>query len=220
MGLNVTDLCCERSGRVVLDELSFAVAPGEALILRGPNGAGKSTLLRALAGLLAPRRGEIRLDDVSQARDGDGYAEGIAYAGHLDAIKPQLTIAENLDFWAALYGGEGIDAALERFDLRALSDRPAHACSAGQKRRLGLARLLVARRRLWLLDEPTVSLDAAAVARFGAVTREHCAAGGLAVIATHIDLDLGPSRALTLTPPVPGGADRASSDPFLSGAWT
>lgn len=107
MGLNVTDLCCERSGRVVLDGLSFAVAPGEALILRGPNGAGKSTPLRALAGLLTPRRGEIRLGGVSQARDADGYAEELAYAGHLDAIKPQLTVAENLDFWGRFMAARG-----------------------------------------------------------------------------------------------------------------
>ncbi len=214
MGLTVTDLSCNRGGRLVLHDLGFSLADGETLILRGPNGAGKSTLLRALAGLL-PARGRVEID--GRPADRDARAEQVAYAGHLDAIKPQLTVAENLGFWAALLGGDAA-AGLAAFDLAAIADRPAHLCSAGQKRRLGLARLLLARRRLWLLDEPTVALDAAAVARLLQAVRGHCAAGGLAVIATHGPLDLGPASELALSPEAAARAG-AAADPFLAGPW-
>ena len=170
MALRVVDLACTRAGRPVLAGLGFELAAGEALLLRGPNGAGKSTLLRALAALL-PATGRIELD--GQPLDADTAPERVAYAGHLDAIKPQLTVAENLGFWSALLGGGGIGAALAAFDLAPLADRPAHLLSAGQKRRLGLARLPLAPRRLWLLDEPTVSLDAASVARLTAAVAAH-----------------------------------------------
>ena len=213
MGLTVTDLSCSRGGRLILERLSLALAPGETLVLRGPNGAGKSTLLRVLAGLL-PASGRVELD--GRPLRGDAGAEALAYAGHLDAIKAQLTVAENLAFWAGLFGGDPAPA-LAAFDLGPIADRPAHLCSAGQKRRLGLARLLVAPRRLWLLDEPTVSLDAEAVARLLAVLRAHAAGGGLAVIATHAPLDLDPARELVLGPVAAGPAREA--DPFLAGAW-
>jgi heme exporter protein A len=213
MGLSVTDLSCTRGGRLVLVRISFALAPGETLVLRGPNGAGKSTLLRALAGLL-PASGRVELDGRALGRD--ARAEAVAYAGHLDAIKPQLTVAENLAFWAGVFGGDP-EPALSAFDLGSLADRPAHLCSAGQKRRLGLARLLLAPRRLWLLDEPTVSLDAEAARRLLAALGAHAAAGGLAVIATHGPLAVAPARELTLAPE-PLAAPAA--DPFLAGAWT
>lgn len=218
MGLSVENLSCARAGRPVLRGLCFDVAPGQAMLLRGPNGAGKSTLLRALAGLL-PARGAITLDGLSRAAAPDLFAERIAYAGHLDAIKPQLTVAENLRFWAALFGGGDIAAALDAFDLAAIADRPAHVCSAGQKRRLGLARLLVCKRRLWLLDEPTVALDAAARGRFAAAVRAHCATGGLALIATHVDLGLGETPELALSPLSAADGVAAAADPFLAGTW-
>jgi heme exporter protein A len=214
MGLTVTDLSCTRGGRLVLHGVSFALAPGETLILRGPNGAGKSTLLRALAGLV-PASGRIELD--GRPADRDARAEEVAYAGHLDAIKPQLTVAENLAFWAGLLGGDPAPA-LAAFDLGPLAHRPAHLCSAGQKRRLGLARLLLAPRRLWLLDEPTTALDAEATARLLAALRAHSAADGLTVVATHVPLDLAPARTLTL-PPEPAPDARAAADPFLAGRW-
>jgi heme exporter protein A len=214
MGLSVTDLSCARGGRLVLDRLSFALAPGETLLLRGPNGAGKSTLLRALAGLL-PASGRVALD--GRPLGPDARTDLVAYAGHLDAIKPQLTVAENLAFWAGLFGGDPVPA-LAAFALAPLADRPAHLLSAGQKRRLGLARLLLAPRRLWLLDEPTVALDADATARLLAALAAHAAAGGLAVVATHAPLPLPSARELTLAPE-PASA-RAAADPFLAGAWT
>ncbi len=219
MGLSVENLSCARAGRPVLRNLSFEIAAGAAMLLRGPNGAGKSTLLRALAGL-SPAQGRVALDGLDRANAPDLYAERIAYAGHLDAIKPQLTVAENLGFWAALFGGGGVTRALDAFDLGPIADRPAHVCSAGQKRRLGLARLLVCERRLWLLDEPTVGLDAEARARFAAAVRAHCAGDGIALIATHVDLGLGAAPELALAPVTADDTGAAEgSDPFLAGSW-
>ena len=217
MGLAVNDLALDRAGRRIVEGLSFELAAGRALVLRGRNGAGKSTLLRALAGLLPPAAGRIALDGADLARDADAWTDRVAYAGHLDAVKPQLTVLENLGFWAAVLGAPpGADlAALDEAGLGPLADRPAYACSAGQKRRLGLARLLLAPRRLWLLDEPTVSLDAEASDRLAARVRAHCAGGGLAVVATHVALDLGPAATLALEPRAPAAARAA--DPFLAG---
>ncbi len=175
--LVVSDLTCARGGVPVLSGVSFRVAAGEAALLRGPNGSGKTTLLRTLAGLQPPLEGDISLPP-----------EEIAYAAHADGLKSTLTVAENLSFWASVYGTGEITGALERFRLTDLARRPAQNLSAGQKRRLGLARLLVMGRKVWLLDEPTVSLDTASVALFAEAVRAHLDGGGLALIATHIDL--------------------------------
>ncbi|WP_417627386.1 heme ABC exporter ATP-binding protein CcmA [Pararhodobacter aggregans] len=189
MEMRVTDLACARGGLPLIEGLSFAVASGEALVLRGPNGSGKTTLLRTLAGLQPALTGEITCPP-----------EQMAYAAHADGLKSTLTVAENLSFWAAIHGQKDIAGALEAMNLRDLAERQAHHLSAGQKRRLGLARLLVTGRWLWVLDEPTVSLDAASVALFAGVVRDHLAAGGAALLATHIDLGLPEARVLDLTP--------------------
>ncbi|WP_210527481.1 heme ABC exporter ATP-binding protein CcmA [Rubellimicrobium arenae] len=180
MTLRVQGLAVARGGVPVLTDLGFTVDPGHALVLRGPNGAGKTTLLRVLAGLAPPLAGRIDLPP-----------ESAAYASHADGIKATLSVTENLRFWAALYGRPWADQVLDDFDLRTLKDRPAGTLSAGQSRRLGLARLGVIGRQVLLLDEPTVSLDAASVARFAAWLRErHLGRGGIAVIATHVPLGL------------------------------
>lgn len=179
MHLNVQDLSVARGGIAVLEGLSFTVNPGHALILRGPNGIGKTTLLRSLAGLQPALNGEINAPN-----------ESIAYAAHSDGIKHVLTVRENLEFWADVFGTNDIAPALNAFELEPLANRPAGALSAGQKRRLGLARLLVTARPIWILDEPTVSLDTHAVEMFANVIRAHLAGGGIALIATHIDLGL------------------------------
>ena len=186
LALVVENLAVARGGVAVLEGVSLSLAPGEVLELRGANGVGKTTLLRTLAGLQPALAGAV------------SGAEDVAYAGHADGLKAMLTVGENLAFWAAVYGGT-VGVALAALNLVALSDRRAADLSAGQKRRLGLARVLVSGRRVWLLDEPTVSLDAASVALFGAVLRGHLAAGGSALIATHVDLGLPEARALDLT---------------------
>ena len=176
--MRVSDLAIVRGGVPLLAGLSFAVEPGSALILRGPNGIGKTTLLRTLAGLQPPAAGQIEVPE-----------DSVAYASHADGIKGQLSVVENLNFWARVYGMADVtDAVLERFALQDLHARAAATLSAGQKRRLGLARLAVIGRKILLLDEPTVSLDTASVGRFATFLQDHLDAGGSAVIATHIDL--------------------------------
>ena len=225
MELMAENVTCRRGGRTVLSALSFEAKAGKPLILRGPNGAGKSTLLRLLAGLLPLTGGEVRFGDVSLRKDRATFQEQVAYAGHLDAVKPALTVHQNLSLWAALFDGDGsgTERALAHFGLDRIAERPAVQCSAGQKRRLGLARLMVVDRPVWLLDEPTVSLDADAAQKLAALVRAHCDAGHLALIATHIDLGLADAEVLQLeaeadAPGVPLGL--AGDDAFLSGDWT
>ncbi len=189
MELTVQDLSVTRGGVPVLEGVSFDVAAGEVLILRGPNGIGKTTLLRTVAGLQPPLSGHVGLE-----------REAMAYAAHADGIKATLSVRENLAFWAAVFGTGDIASALTSFDLAALADRAAGGLSAGQKRRLGLARMVVTGRPVWVLDEPTVSLDTQAVALFAQAVRAHLAGGGLALMATHIDLGLDEARVLDVGP--------------------
>jgi heme exporter protein A len=172
-----------RGDRLVLDHVSLAVPAGGALLLLGPNGAGKSTLLRVLAGLKRPDAGRVLFDGK------DEPAGQIAYLGHQDAIKPGLTAAENLAF-AASISGRPIDAALAALGLAPLAGLPARMLSAGQKRRLALARVYVSGAPLWLLDEPTLGVDTASVAAFGALLAAHRTQGGVVVAATHLPLPL------------------------------
>ena len=177
--LAVQDLAVSRAGVPVLQGVSFALEAGRALVLRGPNGIGKTTLLRTIAGLQPPLQGRVA-----------AAPDSLTYAAHADGVKATLTVAENLTFWARVFGTDAVGAAIDQMALRDLADRRAANLSAGQKRRLGLARLLVSGRAIWVMDEPTVSLDTASVQLFATVVRDHLAAGGAALIATHIDLGL------------------------------
>ncbi len=200
MTVSVHDLCVARGGVPILVDVTFDLAAGAALILQGPNGSGKTTLLRTLAGLQPPLAGHI-----------EGCEDRIAYAAHSDGLKSMLSVQENLRFWAAVFGRSDIAPALDAFNLHDLTDRLAGTLSAGQKRRLGLARLLVTGRPIWMLDEPTVSLDKNAVQMFAAAVEAHIASGGSALIATHIDLGLRDAQVLDV------GQFKASSD-ALAGA--
>ncbi|WP_424137385.1 heme ABC exporter ATP-binding protein CcmA [Roseomonas chloroacetimidivorans] len=195
--LAADDLAIRRGGRVVLAGLSLRAAPGEALLLLGPNGAGKSTLLRALAGLLRPAAGRVTWDGEDVAGDTAAHGGRTRYLGHQDAIKPALTPREDLVFWARLRGGDP-DVALAALGLSALAGLPCRRLSAGQRRRLALARLALGEAPLWLLDEPTLGLDSASVGRLGALLAAHRARGGIVLAATHLPLPLPGARELAL----------------------
>lgn len=205
MEFSANDLACRRGGVTVLEHVSFSLNAGEALILRGPNGSGKTTLLRCIAGLTPPAFGQLSFD-----------ADDVAYAAHADGLKDQLTARENLQFWAEVYGAPEINPAINAFDLAPLLERRTQDLSAGQRRRISLARLMLTGRPLWALDEPTVSLDTATVARFAQAVGAHLANGGSAIIATHIDLGLSQARTLDINQF--RARQETHSDPFLDEA--
>jgi heme exporter protein A len=192
-------LTLDRGGRRVFAELSFTARAGRALIVTGANGSGKSSLLRLVAGLLRPAAGELTLGG------GDpelSIGQQCHYFGHQDALKVQLSVGENLAFWRAFGSTPGlaVDEALDRVGLGRLIELPAAYLSAGQRRRLAFARLLVADRPIWLLDEPTAALDAASEAKMIGIVDRHLASGGLVVAATHLPLGLADPDRLVLDP--------------------
>ena len=192
-------LACVRGDRAVFSGLDFALGAGEVLTLTGPNGSGKSSLLRTMAGLLPPVSGAIEWEGANIAEDREAHAARLHYVGHLDAVKLALTVAENLRFWSALRpDGGDIQPALDQFGISALSDLPARFLSAGQRRRLALARIAVSKAPLWLLDEPTVALDSEGIAAVHAAIRNHCAEGGSCVVSTNAPLDLPDAKGLDL----------------------
>ncbi|MBV8791745.1 MAG: heme ABC exporter ATP-binding protein CcmA [Pseudolabrys sp.] len=195
MELVADSLACDRGGRNVFTDLSFSVSAGEALTVTGRNGAGKSSLLRIIAGLLRATSGSVLL--TGGQRD-LSLAEQAHYVGHQDACKPALTVAENLEFWSCYLGGKIRSNALDAVGLNALADLPAAYLSAGQKRRLALARLIAVRRPVWLLDEPTSALDTAAQKMLAASMKTHLKSGGLIVAAAHGPIGLSRARQLRL----------------------
>ncbi|QJP15988.1 heme ABC exporter ATP-binding protein CcmA [Starkeya sp. ORNL1] len=201
MRLIAEGLSCTRGSRLLFQDLGFSLDQGQALVVTGPNGTGKSSLLRLLAGLATLQAGTVRLEGgLSDVPLG----EQAHYLGHLDAHKAALSVSENLAFWRTVLGSPAlsVDEALAEVGLAALARLPVAVLSAGQKRRLALARLIVARRPLWLLDEPTTALDISAQARVSALARDHLASGGLIVAATHAPLDFGTTQELRLGTPI------------------
>jgi heme exporter protein A len=198
MQLIAESLTLARGGRIILARLSFVVRAGESLLVTGPNGAGKTTLLRTVAGLGRPVSGALRLERGDPERT---IGEQCHYCGHLNAVKARLSVAENATFWARFLGASEslVAPALARLHLAALADVSAAYLSAGQQRRLGLCRLLLANRAIWLLDEPTVSLDRAGHVTLKQIINAHIAAGGIAIAATHAPLDLANSNELRLS---------------------
>lgn len=198
LALSGQGLACERGGRLVFSALDVRVVGGDLVLLRGPNGVGKSSLLRLIAGLLPLRAGQLTLEHGDPERT---IGEQAHYVGHLDALKPALTVEENLGFWRRMLGaGDSVASALEAVGLAPLAAFPAAILSAGQRRRLALARLLVAPRPLWLLDEPTTALDTEGQQRLASLIRRHRERGGMALVATHLDL-AGATASITLGRP-------------------
>jgi heme exporter protein A len=195
--IEAQELACWRGERLAFDCVSFAISPGDALLLKGPNGAGKSSLLRLLAGLLPLAAGRLLWDRADALADLTAHGARLRYLGHQDALKPSLSAAENLAFYARLHGGD-VMRALAALHLEALADLPARVLSSGQKRRLALARLALGHAPLWLLDEPSVGLDAASVEALAPLFAAHRAAGGMVVAATHLPLPLPDARELQL----------------------
>ena len=192
-------MACIRGERPVFSGISFRLERGGALALVGPNGAGKSSLLRILAGLLKRADGALTWDGAPLDDDWAAHRGRLHYVGHLDAVKPTLTVAENLDGWARFRGAARAESdALAALGIEALADVPGRYLSAGQKRRLALARVLATPAPLWLLDEPTVTLDADAAARVGAIIAAHRGGGGMAIVATHGEIALDGADRLDL----------------------
>ena len=198
-------LSCIRGEREVFRHLDFGLDAGGMLVLTGPNGSGKSTLLRLMAGLLSAAQGTMTWDGASTADDPEAHNARLHYVGHLDAIKPALDVTENLLFWASMHGG-GADAAnrvsnaLSALDIGFLSDTPAQYLSAGQRRRVALARILASPARIWLLDEPTTALDKDAMATLEQIIADHRTAGGMVVVSTHTAIAGEDQAVLDLAP--------------------
>jgi heme exporter protein A len=196
MQLTASNLACIRGGREVFAGLNFSLSSGEAMMVTGRNGAGKSSLLRMIAGLLCVSDGRLALSDADAV-----LAEQAHYLGHQDAIKNSLSVGENLQFWADYLGSrEAIEPALQAVELMPLAGLPAAYLSAGQRRRLSIARLVAVKRPVWLLDEPTSALDVSSQKRLAELMREHLAGGGMIVAAAHGSIGLERARELMLGP--------------------
>jgi heme exporter protein A len=190
--LTAEKLACTRGDRILFENLSFRVKAGQALAVEGANGAGKTSLLRLIAGFLSPAAGRLILQDAQgESDDAEERGKKIGWLGHQDGLKPQLTVQEQLTFWAALYRGTANTMVLEQVGMARQADLPCRYLSAGQKRRLALARLLVSQRPLWLLDEPFAALDTSGQALIAQLMALHCGQGGIIIAATHEPLGLG-----------------------------
>ncbi|MBL94847.1 MAG: Cytochrome c biogenesis ATP-binding export protein CcmA [Alphaproteobacteria bacterium MarineAlpha3_Bin5] len=194
------NLKCCRGDRTVFRGLSFCLEEGQALVLKGRNGSGKSSLIRILAGLLSPVSGDVIWEGETVFNEPEEHFQRFQYIGHLNAIKPTLTISENITYWVKLHGGKlaYLTKALKKFDLENVLDLPVRFLSAGQKRRVGLVRLIVSSSVIWLLDEPATSLDNAMIEQLENIIRDHRKEGGIVILSTHQNLKLDDAIELQL----------------------
>ena len=191
--LTAENLACARGDRLLFEGLSFRLERGQALAVEGANGAGKTSLLRLIAGFLTPKAGRlIAVTDHGESDDGEERGKEVGWFGHQDGLKPQLTVREQLQFFASLYGAKAdCDSALHDVGLSRQKDFPCRFLSAGQRRRLGLARLMTSGRPLWLMDEPFAALDSEGQTMIAQAMARHCQGGGMVIAATHDPLPLG-----------------------------
>lgn len=203
MKLDVNKLQCTRGDRELFTNLSFTLEKGQLMMLEGRNGSGKTTLLRALCGLYLPDEGEILMDGLSIKKQDEDYRQELLYLGHLNAIKADLTVLENLRFNSLLAGESVSDDdlmdALDTIGLFAFEDFPTSQLSQGQKRRVALARLLVSKATLWILDEPFVALDIGAVELLQPIIAKHVENGGMVILTTHQEVPLTTGEVIRLS---------------------
>lgn len=200
MKLSVNNMSVSRAGQAIVENISFELSAGEALVVTGENGSGKSTTLRAISGLLPITAGTVSLADETGKEFENPVREYCHYLGHENAMKSALTVRENLEFWQDFMGEPllSVNEALEEVDLTHTIELPFNYLSAGQKRRVAIARLLVSDRPVWILDEPTSGLDAQSVNLFSALAQAFCNDGGILVVATHLPLGLARGRTLEI----------------------
>ena len=212
-------LSYNQNGRQIFQDLNFELTSGQILYVLGSNGSGKSTLLRTLAGFIPLTAGKLLINDEESTNNFDFIAQNVEYIGHLNSVKSQMTVWENLSFWFMLARkkrGEFDDV----FNIRKFKDRIINRCSEGQIRRLSLSRLSISDKKIWLLDEPTASLDNNSQELFLKLIKKHCLSGGIAVISTHIDLKISNTKALSLyLENQKPKSNSLVSDPFLGGDW-
>ena len=194
MALNIEKISLKRGNRLLIKDLSFSLKKGESLLVTGPNGVGKTTLIRSIAGFLDPEKGKISYQAEAKTTNQDDEEtrrEHIHYIGHKNGIRTSLTVLENLEFWKSFFASEtDLKDIIKTYYLESLINIPAGYLSAGQKRRLGLARLSIVKRAIWLLDEPTVSLDEMSANIVATAASNHLKNGGILVAATHIPLEI------------------------------
>lgn len=197
-GYKVQSLACRRGGRMLFTDVSFTLDAGEALLITGKNGVGKTSLLRILSGLVKAEGGTLSMQNISADDDPEAYRIPIAYLGHRNALKPALSVIENIRFWAELRGGSRVDQAMDVMNIAHLANTPVRLLSSGQKRRSALARLYACGAKLWLLDEPSTGLDVASRARLDAMIATHREEGGMVIAVAHGDLAMADAKELRL----------------------